>query len=358
MDEHRGDQKSLTLTASRNSDVKRRGLFAMGAALLGVAAAKLTGPTQTVEAAAGGNFILGQDNDAGTARTQLTSNVANENTLSLITNSDTGNAAVGVNNGNGGGLVGSVQGTGTALAGVSQKGIGLSGTSFATTDPNKLFFGVSGFSAVGTGVHGGTGANTASSQTGSGVIGEGGTGVAGVQGTATTGIGVIGTSSSGLAGQFNGPVVTNGNLTVNGTFTATGIKSAAVPSADGSLVRLYCLESPESYFEDFGQGTLTNGNGTVALSPDFAALVETNSALIFMTEIGNLGGLYVNGVANGSFAIASRSSSASGSFSYRIVAKRKDVQAPRLQDVPVQTGTNNFMQPRNSPVPDRLPGVR
>jgi len=31
-----------------------------------------------------------------------------------------------------------------------------------------------------------------------------------------------------------------------------GPKSAAVPHPDGTLRRLYCVESPESWFEDFG----------------------------------------------------------------------------------------------------------
>jgi hypothetical protein len=267
MDENRGEQMSLTPTAPRGSDLKRRGLFAMGAALLGAAAAKLAGPAPTVEAAAGGNFILGAANDAGTTGTFLSANVVANNTLDLTTNRDDGNALVGHNTGNGGGLVGSVDGTGTALAGVSQKGIGLSGTSFATT--GGVFAGVSGFSQIGVGVLGGTAANTQATppQTGVGVLGQGGVNATGVQGTSVGGIGILGVTTSGIAGQFNGPVIANGNLTVNGTFTATGIKSAAVPDSSGGLVRLYCLESPESYFEDFGSGSVSGGTGTVTLNP-------------------------------------------------------------------------------------------
>ena len=154
MDEHRGEQKSVAPTAPRSSDVKRRGLFAMGAAVLGVAAAKLAGSTPTVEAAAGGPLLMGTDNTADTARTQLTANVSAENVLSLIQTNATGNALVGQNTdttGSGGGLVGHVFNLGTALAGISEKGIGLSGTSFAPFVPNATtpFAGVSGFSTVG-----------------------------------------------------------------------------------------------------------------------------------------------------------------------------------------------------------------
>ncbi len=53
--------------------------------------------------------------------------------------------------------------------------------------------------------------------------------------------------ASGYAARFDGPVL------VNGTFTAIGgSKSPAVPHPDGSHRRLYCVESPESWFEGFG----------------------------------------------------------------------------------------------------------
>jgi hypothetical protein len=331
------------------SDVKRRGLFAMGAALLGAAAAKMATPGQA-EAAAGGNFILGSDNDAGTSRTQLTANVASENTLSLIQNNGTGNACVGVNNGDGGGLVGSVRGTGTALAGVSDQGIGLSGTSFASAASRS---GVGGFSSHGFGVRGGSGA--AANEDGAGVLGEANAQV-GVKGTSISGTGVLGSSTSGLAGQFTGAVSITGNLTVNGSFTATGIKSAAVPGPSGSLVRLYCMESPESFFEDFGSGSLSGGHATVTMRPDFAALVTASKAVIFLSEYGDLGGLFVAGHDGTTFAVSSHNGSANGEFQYRIVAPRADVQAARLDNVTLPAGLNSA-PPKPVTAPDRLPAV-
>ena len=66
-----------------------------------------------------------------------------------------------------------------------------------------------------------------------------------------------------------------GGLTIVG-----GIKSAAVPHPDGSHRQLYCMESPENWFEDFGNV----------------------------------------------------------SFAYRVVAKRKDVIADRLATVALPKG--------------------
>jgi hypothetical protein len=52
-----------------------------------------------------------------------------------------------------------------------------------------------------------------------------------------------------------------------------GPKSAAVPHPDGTTRILYCLECPESWFEDFGKGQLARGKAQIAFDPDFAAIV-------------------------------------------------------------------------------------
>ena len=71
---------------------------------------------------------------------------------------------------------------------------------------------------------------------------------------------------------------------VGGDFTVVGgAKSAAVPHPDGSHRRLYCVESPESWFEDFGGDTLVCGEAAVALDPDFAAVVDASNYHVFLT---------------------------------------------------------------------------
>ena len=49
---------------------------------------------------------------------------------------------------------------------------------------------------------------------------------------------------------------------------------AAVSHPDGSHRLLYSLESPESWFEDFGEARLVDGKAEVRLDPDFAADLE------------------------------------------------------------------------------------
>jgi len=41
---------------------------------------------------------------------------------------------------------------------------------------------------------------------------------------------------------------------------------------------MYCQESPEPWFEDFGTATLTNGRAVVELDPDFDAVVSPGAA--------------------------------------------------------------------------------
>ena len=64
------------------------------------------------------------------------------------------------------------------------------------------------------------------------------------------------------AGFFIGQVYINGPLVIAG-----GAKSAAVPHPDGTHRLLYCMESPESWFEDFGTGTISGGKAEVKLAP-------------------------------------------------------------------------------------------
>ncbi len=104
----------------------------------------------------------------------------------------------------------------------------------------------------------------------------------------TSGAGVFGLSQTGLAGHFKGSVLVEGDFTVVG-----GNKSAAVPHPDGTHRRLYCMESPESWFEDCGEGCLVDGKAEVRLDPAFAALVELDGYHVFLTPYGESAGMFV-----------------------------------------------------------------
>jgi hypothetical protein len=151
-----------------------------------------------------------------------------------------------------------------------------------------------------------------------------GTGIFGVS------YGKRGISQTGFAGKFWGQVLVQGRLVVTGT------KSAAVAHPDGSHRLLYSLESPESWFEDFGEGKLSRGRGQVKLNADFAALVSTDSYHVFLTPKGDSNGLYVSQQSRSGFEVREQKGGKSTlTFSYRVVAHRKDTQGRRLERVAI-----------------------
>jgi hypothetical protein len=173
-----------------------------------------------------------------------------------------------------------------------------------------------------------------------GVFGQGNknvAGSAGVQGVGVNGVHGITDSSGGAgvfadggsafglfagghpAGFFAGDVVVFG-----------GIKSAAVPFPDGSHRLLYCLESPDSWFEDFGFGHLTAGQAQIQLDPDFAATIDTEGYHVFITEYDDNNGLFVTNRTSTGFEVRAKTSASEAAFSYRVVAKRKDVAPARF----------------------------
>jgi hypothetical protein len=202
------------------------------------------------------------------------------------------------------------------VIGESQRGVGVVGISPGnavqgwSTGATGSSIGVTGYCATGQGVLGGS----------------------------ETGIGVGGRSERGWAGYFEGNVIVQGNLHV------TGQKSAAVPHPDGTLRSLFCVESPESYFEDFGEAVLAEESVRVALDEDFAALVRRTRYQVFLTSYGPQA-IYVSRRDPDGFEIA-RMPGDDGTkkrrvrVGYRILAKRADLRPTRLPKVstPDQAG--------------------
>jgi hypothetical protein len=299
----------------------------------------------SVTSGAGGTGVSGSGgpSDSGTGGTGLlgfggnaTFGTAGAGVLGFggnVSESLGGGGAPGVvgNGGSGGadgvqGFAGGGNFSGVTGVGGSNNGSGVSGFGGGTTGP-----GVSGV---------GSGPNT------DGVLGFGrGSGGAGVHGFSSEldGNGVLADasngggafavwarSSSGFAGFFEGKVNINGDLHV------TGAKVAVVPFPDGTSRVLYCIESPESWFEDFGIGHLVNGQAEVQLAADFASVVNSESYHVFVTEYEDNNALYVTKRTSTGFAVRAKSSkTAGGTFSYRVVAKRKDIAGPRFEKVTI-----------------------
>ncbi len=239
----------------------------------------------------------------------------------------------------------------TGVLGVSNTGIGVSGGSTVSA-------GVAGASpaAGNSGVYGLT-TNTDLANGSYGVWGDDSvpTGTAGgsnggVYGYSQGGDGVVGISNSNSAFNSAGtffapnnpfPLVAigwnNNNCLVNtqGDLTCTGSKSAAVPLPDNRWVRLYAVESPENWFEDFGSGTLSNGSASIALEPTFRDTVTSSQDYhVFLTPRGDCEGLYLASTSASGFEVRELHHGTSNiAFDYRIVVRRKGYENIRMQDV-------------------------
>jgi len=166
------------------------------------------------------------------------------------------------------------------------------------------------------------------SKTGNGVVGLSETSSAAVVGFSTGNIGVVGMTNNAdsLAGLFVG------NVRVNGALTAD-VKNAVVPFPDGTQRVLHCMESPEHWFEDFGAAKLEAGRTIVKLDADFAKVVELKEYHVFVTPEDDCRGLCVRNKTATSFEVRELQGGTSNvAFSYRIVARRKDIKAHKRFD--------------------------
>ncbi|MFN8526168.1 MAG: hypothetical protein U0821_23955 [Chloroflexota bacterium] len=277
--------------------------------------------------------------------------------------------------------------TGTGVGGRSTSGTGVygsSGTGNGITGSSAGANGVAGVSTTGTGTYGGStsGAGVyASSSSGSGVVAGSTTGI-GVSSTAggfagvnsagtspsthglaasangsgaTPGHGVVGwqsgtgwgvwavgatanaaggiaavaTGASQYAGRFDGNVLVVGNFSVIG-----GTKNVLIEHPDGTHRRMYCQESPDPWFNDFGKGAPTSGRAVVTIDPDFAATIKTDDYGVIAVPEGDCNGLYVTAKTPASFEVRElKGGTSSVPFRYQIAARQKAATATRMEKV-------------------------
>ena len=203
-------------------------------------------------------------------------------------------------------FIGGVKGVSTAavgVGGVSQNGTGV----YATSNSG---YGVDAFSTENVAVH---------------AISTKGIGLYAQSGTSPFAPGRV---AGSLAGLFVGPVQ------VAGSFTVFGPKSAAVKVSAGSYRQLFCLEAPESWFEDFGEAQLVSGKAEVKFDPQFASVVKRDHYHVFLSPYGDCNGLYVSGRSPRGFTVREFKKGTSNlRFSYRVAARRKDVPDERMPEV-------------------------
>jgi hypothetical protein len=143
-------------------------------------------------------------------------------------------------------------------------------------------------------------------------------------------LGVLGFSNNvGVYGETTNPAGNYAGV-FRGNIVVTGTKSAAVPFPDGTQRVLYCMESPELWFEDFGTAKLKRGRVVVKLNADFGKVIESGDYRVFVTPEGDCRGLYVHRKSASTFEVRELTGGKSSiAFSYRIVGRRKDIKEYR-----------------------------
>ena len=203
------------------------------------------------------------------------------------------------------------------VLGSSTAGIGVEGTS--TSSAGVYGVGPIGVFATGTGVAGVFGGSNGN---GFGFWGNS-VASAGVYGTSTSGPGMRAESTNQWGLHAKSPTwagVFEGNVFVTGRVIAQGGVGASATAATRTLA------------EDVGEATLANGKATVALGQEFADAANGDYR-VFLTELADLGGLYVARKGPKEFEIRSRGgagqAATSGRFDYRVVAKTAGANNPR-----------------------------
>jgi hypothetical protein len=199
-------------------------------------------------------------------------------------------------------------------------------------------FGVWGLSSAGPG---------ASSRPGGGAV----TAISGVLGTSANGLGMyaISSGSYALAADGTGPstvgalirglggaqaAVFVGNVQIQGNLQVTGTvgQAPAAVQADSrgapAAANLSAPQTREVVVEDFGEGRLVGGRGEVRLDAAFAAQLQDAPYQVVLTEYDDHHALYVTGRTRQGFEVRAKDSpTASGTFSYRVVARARGAQA-------------------------------
>ena len=192
----------------------------------------------------------------------------------------------------------------------------LNNSTYAGPSPGAGGFGIYGLCAKGHGLVGAT-----STAGGAAVVG------------ATNG--VVGA----YAAAFYGPVIVGGDFTVVG-----GAKSAAVPHPDGMRAG-GCIASrvPRAGSRILVPAASSAGALKSRIHPDFAAMVDLTDYHVFLTELGEHQALAVSQRTPTGFTVQANAAlgkllgrsdaELSGTFSWRVVARRKDIKGERLAPV-------------------------
>jgi hypothetical protein len=116
------------------------------------------------------------------------------------------------------------------------------------------------------------------------------------------------------------------------------------------------MESPECWFEDFGEANLVKGKAQIKLPRDFAAVIQPDSYHVFLTPYGHSNGLCVSKRTRQGFVVEEQGGGKSSlSFAFRIVGKRKGLKAERFAKVAMHKAPKPPKLPARVKVKEKVP---
>lgn len=116
------------------------------------------------------------------------------------------------------------------------------------------------------------------------------------------------------------------------TYKINGIGSVStiIERADGTKANMFCPETPEILFQDFGSGKLINGKAYIKLDADFTNNIfvsEEHPLRVFVQLEGNCNGVYVTNKSKHGFdVIELQNGNSNVEFSWTVTAVRADTK--------------------------------
>ena len=122
----------------------------------------------------------------------------------------------------------------------------------------------------------------------------------------------------------------------SGNLAGSGTKSCVMRTSQGPKA-LYCVESPENWFEDMGEAVIKNGKCRVEIAKDFMEVITINDTIkyhVFITPHGNIGNWWIVKEKDAFTLYCENTNINDISFDYKITAKRKGYENLRMKDAP------------------------
>ncbi len=272
-------------------------------------------------------------------------NISNTNTGNIGINTTNPVARLHVETGSGAGVFGTSP-SGQGVHGHSPGGSGVYGSS--TSGNGVLGYSTSNYGLMGEssqydGIYGNTSAGNRSAVHGfnfitgtTGKLASGENGVMGLsyssQGYGVYGYNIAGGSAVYSAGKFHQGSGMFEAFPSSTTWASN--KPATVKLRDGSKVKLFSEEAAEVYFNDYGEGQLSNGISHISLDPTFLQTVTIDQAhplKVFVQLTDDCNGVYVtNRTTTGFDVVEMQNGKSDAAFVYRVVCKRKYYEDERL----------------------------